>query len=311
MSSWISLRFHWTYEKSLYQRLLKSGIKKVLTSVILLKKGEDSIQDYITIKIHVTNKSEFSFSHCNQNQLSLNAHVLQHHHKNHHQEKEQGDEESAVEFSLELKAFVHNPCSYTWNYNGLNIYNISICYSVSIPEEPENFDGYLTDMKVQCQNRSYDCHKLILSAKSPVFESLLKNNNESVIHIKDFEANIVRAMMNYIYTELISQNISAIRNGLTDLYRIAEKYNIEKLIRECDIKLSRELTPDNLLEMCQFVQSSDMQDSKLRGGIVRFISNRMDEIVKTNYWREIKKNHGDIIVDAMALKFQYDLPQSD
>ena len=69
-------------------------------------------------------------------------------------------------------------------------------------------DKLFTDLKVQCEGQTFDCHKAILASRSPVFLAMFKANMKeketNTVAIDDFKAKVVAEMLNFIYTGNVS-----------------------------------------------------------------------------------------------------------
>jgi len=93
-------------------------------------------------------------------------------------------------------------------------------------------DPKYSDVILQCNDKKFECHKAILGAASSVlsgmFETNMKESNTGLVEIKDFEPEIVHAMIEYIYTNEVNNH-----HDLAQLLYIADKYDIKGLVRSC------------------------------------------------------------------------------
>ncbi|XP_030387317.1 BTB/POZ domain-containing protein 9 [Scaptodrosophila lebanonensis] len=117
-----------------------------------------------------------------------------------------------------------------------------------------------------CEQR-LKCHKLILSAASPVFEAMFYGplqENEPQIEIHDISAEIFKVLIEYIYTGSVDYECLQLE-ACIELYYAAEKYLLDQLIsgsllavthklRFCNILPALELgvcmNLDSLLDVC-------------------------------------------------------------
>ena len=57
------------------------------------------------------------------------------------------------------------------------------------------FDKQFSDIKIQCEGQSFDCHMAILAARSPVFmamfQSDMKEKETLTVNIQDLKAGVV------------------------------------------------------------------------------------------------------------------------
>ena len=95
-------------------------------------------------------------------------------------------------------------------------------------------------------NFKLQVHSLILMAGSKVFRSMLEHDTEekknSIIRIKDFDNDIITAMVDYLYSKKVVDfhSLSLI------LLTIADKYEIEGLIEMCERHLIQTISLDTV-----------------------------------------------------------------
>ena len=110
-------------------------------------------------------------------------------------------------------------------------------------------DSSSSDLTLVCQDGEVKVHRLIMSGRSPVFNSLLKSDMQEktsgAVKIEDFKIDVVRAMVNYIYTARIEDTFDDIVN----LMKIGHKYLINTLVEDCSKMLIKSITVSNVLEL--------------------------------------------------------------
>ncbi|XP_020884817.1 BTB/POZ and MATH domain-containing protein 3 isoform X2 [Arabidopsis lyrata subsp. lyrata] len=128
------------------------------------------------------------------------------------------------------------------------------------------------DIAFQVGDETYKAHKLILAARSPVFRAQffgpIGNNNVDRIVIEDIEASIFKAMLSFIYTDVLpdvheitgSTSASSFTNMIQHLLAAADLYDLARLKILCEVLLCEKLDVDNvattlaLAEQHQFLQ---------------------------------------------------------
>jgi len=106
-----------------------------------------------------------------------------------------------------------------------------------------------SDVVVQCGDKSFDCHKVILASHSPVFKAMLtsnmkeKNNNE--IQIDDIEPEVMTEFLEFIYTGK-SSNLDKFAMRL---FIAADKYQINSLKETCEKILISSIWIDNCISL--------------------------------------------------------------
>merc|ERR1719429_456087 len=109
-----------------------------------------------------------------------------------------------------------------------------------------------TDTVIMVQEQEIRCHKLILSARSPVFRAMLQSDmverQNGVIMIEDAGVEEVEQMIRYMYTAKIDHQYSKVK----ELLVLANKYQVLELVNYCSSRIFESLTEDNALEIGMF-----------------------------------------------------------
>ena len=73
-----------------------------------------------------------------------------------------------------------------------------------------------TDVTLSCGEKEFQCHKLILASRSPVFrtmfEEVMKRKESGKIEIKDEKVEVIEEVLKYIYTGT-APNIDTLGKG--------------------------------------------------------------------------------------------------
>lgn len=100
-------------------------------------------------------------------------------------------------------------------------------------------NNLMSDFKIICEDQEFYVNRAILAFRSPVFRAMLESSmreaKEHKLNIKDFKSTVVELMIRYIYSDEIRTDLS--REELTDLYLIADKYDLENLKKLCSKNL--------------------------------------------------------------------------
>ncbi|KAG8192297.1 hypothetical protein JTE90_002120 [Oedothorax gibbosus] len=114
-----------------------------------------------------------------------------------------------------------------------------------------------SDFTLKVGDEELKVHKLILCARSSVFNTMLncdmKENRNNCLEITDFDTSIVKTMIHYIYcghVQDFSPELSI------KLYSIADKYNLQDLKDIC-VEYILE-NPDSLMDDLQHMYTSQM-----------------------------------------------------
>lgn len=156
-----------------------------------------------------------------------------------------------VEF-LDLKTVLANggePCS-IWSSEG-GIKN-QACQGVLKCLTRMFDDGLHCDVTISTSNGSIGAHRAILSARSPVFESMfihdLREKESSIINIDDMSLDACKALLSYIYGRIDYDEFQSHR---ADLLRASDKYDISDLKEACEESLMEDIDTKNVLGRLQ------------------------------------------------------------
>jgi len=141
-----------------------------------------------------------------------------------------------------------------------------------------------SDVIIKCEGKEFYCHQFILSARSPVFEAMLKTKMKELesgrIVIDDFSKNVVEKMLVYIYGGMVP----IIDKDAKDLLNIAEKYQLQQLKISLGEKLVSILDNDNCIE---YLAVGDLLHvKKLKDAALKYFKQNVNSIVNKENWKE-------------------------
>ena len=182
-------------------------------------------------------------------------------------------------------------------------------------ELSENFANYccskeLSDLQIKCQDKTFDAHQVILSARSPVFKRMLESDmvekNSRVVEIKQLNSNIVEEMLKFIYTGKCKVNDANIDPQIVkQLFEAANMYQLDSLKAFCGDILISSLVPDNALSLLLL---GDMHSAEeLKKHAMGTVINNLKTIRRSDEWKDCIKERPDIsaeITEAMADKLE-------
>ena len=162
------------------------------------------------------------------------------------------------------------------------------------------FQNQLTDFKVECGGKSFDCHKAILAARSPVFLAMfqanMKENETNTVIIDEVQAEVISEMLSFIYTgNISSQDISS--EIVSELLAAADKYQLDHLKNICEDRLCSTLEVANCVE---YLVLGDMyQTFKLKRMALRLVVENMDSITDTDVIKDLFKQKPELALEVM------------
>ena len=155
------------------------------------------------------------------------------------------------------------------------------------------------DMKVICNDKTFQCHKVVLASQSDVFSTMFLNMemNEAKlgeVKIDDFKAETIETLMYYFYNQKV-EDVNLIN---TDLLLVAEKYNISGLLKICSGHLQRILSPENALDVLLTAHLTNQED--LFNAASKFVYKYKGKLAKTTAWIEMKETNPVMINNILS-----------
>ena len=130
-------------------------------------------------------------------------------------------------------------------------------------------DPQFSDVVLLCQGEETRAHRVILSTRSPVFRAMLQSEmSECVtgkIQIADANKDVFEEMMRYMYCAKVDEKFTQFK----ELLILADKYQVDELIKYCGTKMVESLNKDNVLQIGIFAELHNAED--LMKECVKFI----------------------------------------
>ncbi|GFY41895.1 hypothetical protein TNIN_53431 [Trichonephila inaurata madagascariensis] len=159
-------------------------------------------------------------------------------------------------------------------------------------------EDILNDVKFRSPTQTFHAHKVILSARSPVFCAMfttdMKEKIEGCVDVPDLEDDTVHRMLQYVY----SNNLEGLHwESAMKLYAAADKYQIVTLKNKCSSFVKRNLCPSNV---CEVLCLADMHgDSELKRVAQEYVLAQEEDVFSSDEWSEFAKNYPSLAMDAM------------
>ena len=157
-----------------------------------------------------------------------------------------------------------------------------------------------SDLKIRCDGQDFPVHKFIIGARSDVFERMfssrfkINEDDEPILEINDASAQNMKAFLKFLYKdEIKAEDINC------DLLRLADKYNVNRLVNICLKHLQETIDVNNVVEITftAYLISKD----KLLQSASNFIFENRGSIKKCDLWDQITKTHPEIAIKIMDL----------
>uniref|UniRef100_A0A0N5CBE5 BTB domain-containing protein n=1 Tax=Strongyloides papillosus TaxID=174720 RepID=A0A0N5CBE5_STREA len=141
------------------------------------------------------------------------------------------------------------------------------------------------DCIIKVRDSEIGVHKFILASRSEVFCSTLENklteHGSYIIEINDFRLEVVKEMINYLYTGR-SPKIDELA---FEMFEIGKKYKVEGLQLIATGSLLKSLNVENV---CEYLEKSEIHSiGILQDFCIRYIYFKLDEVVFSEKWKKI------------------------
>ncbi|XP_065204215.1 speckle-type POZ protein-like isoform X1 [Planococcus citri] len=107
------------------------------------------------------------------------------------------------------------------------------------------------DVTFVVDGKNFGAHKSILASRSPVFEAMfihdMQENRSNEVNISDIRSEVFDAFLQYMYTDK-TPNCKLV----TELFVVADKYQVEGLQVLCEEIILKELSPGNAIDLLLF-----------------------------------------------------------
>lgn len=161
------------------------------------------------------------------------------------------------------------------------------CTESLVADLQKLLEGDSHDLQLKCENKFIPAHKSILSARSTVFEAMLRNDMQErlsgVVDITDMEFPVLQHFVRYIYCGTLPELTVELACGL---FKAGDKYDVKALVKRCVQFLLKSLTIDTA---CEFLAlADDHSHQEFKESIMTYI---LDKHVPKNYNGWIQFSH--------------------
>ncbi|KAF8771437.1 Speckle-type POZ protein B like protein [Argiope bruennichi] len=157
--------------------------------------------------------------------------------------------------------------------------------------------GTLSDVCLRTGSESFPVHRLILSIFSPVFKAMftkdIQEEDRKYIDIPDVDADTLRLMLSYIYTNTVPSHGW---ERSAQLLIAANKYELVDLEEKCTEFLTSNLTASNCFSILKIADSH--HDQSLQTVVYRFMIKHNTEVFKSDAWKNFKKENFDLAMNT-------------
>ncbi|GBM97274.1 Protein maternal effect lethal 26 [Araneus ventricosus] len=154
------------------------------------------------------------------------------------------------------------------------------------------------DFNLKTETEIFPVHRAILGVRSPVFNAIfshdMKENASRSVDIPDLNADTVRRMLVYIYTDKVC---NILWEDAFDLYIAGDKYQLLNLKERCSFILKSNFFPSNVCQI--LVLADERHDEDLKRAAEDYIVDHDTEIIHLDAWKDIEKNNSNLGIDIL------------
>lgn len=163
-------------------------------------------------------------------------------------------------------------------------------FSLGVDRLVQNFgklldSAWCSDVILKTNDNEFRAHRLILSARSPVFSAMFRHNmtenNTGEVDVSDCSTSGLNVFLQYLYTGVADTLSPA---NVVDLYYIADKYQVDDLKRDCVQYMKMSLSMDNFCDVIAL--SVRHSESDLQNSAIQFFCMNIKRIIKTAEWQK-------------------------
>ena len=160
-----------------------------------------------------------------------------------------------------------------------------------------------SDVRFICRDKKFDCHKIILASRSPVFkdmfESNMKENINGIIVMNDISLEVFESMLKYIYTGE-APKIETYDTFALGLFIAADRFKLVKLKELCEKQLTSQINFENCMNLLALGDKHNA--SSLKTAAMEFASQNMDKLSRME-WQSTLITYPTLFVEVMEMMF--------
>eukprot|EP00898_Chlorokybus_atmophyticus_P006348 jgi/Chlat1/6714/Chrsp50S06427 len=152
--------------------------------------------------------------------------------------------------------------------------------------------GQNTDVVFDVDSEEFRAHKLILCARSPVFQALLnspmREGAEGKVLVEDVKAPVFKALLQYIYSGSLEDSVLSTNTMAQHLLAAADRFALDRLRLMCEAKLCESLdvsTAATTLALAE--QHNAMQ---LRSVCLQFTAQNLGAVMASEGYEHMSKS---------------------
>lgn len=178
-------------------------------------------------------------------------------------------------------------------FNTCSLYEHQSSYQLKL------FDKYksqkYTDLSIMCNGKLFQAHKLVLGSASPVFESLIENQIDSLLTVDDVAPEVFQVLLEFVYTGQVSMDYEKAKA----LLEAADKYKFGDLKNMCLCKIESNINVLTAVEILIIFDKRCNTRRKFKMNVMNFIKSNIVDVISSPAWKEILVKHVDLLEEVL------------
>jgi len=157
-----------------------------------------------------------------------------------------------------------------------------------------------SDLEITCDGEVFNCHQIILSARSPVFHAMFQadmiENHSKKVNVSDVRKAVFSEVLRFIYTGKVSSDDS-LKEQARDILVAANKYQLDLLKKLCEAQLISTLNASNCFDL--LVLGDLHEAAKLKMAALDFVSMNSASLIETDVYKDfLYQQHLDLVFEV-------------
>ena len=162
--------------------------------------------------------------------------------------------------------------------------------------------GDASDIILNCGQRQFHAHRLILRARSPYFKglfaSVMRDANTDCLSIADTEPDVFEQLLLWVYMGEVAEAALQAKDMLEHLIMAANRYECNDLKLLCEANLCEGLSLENVAT--RLVLAEQAQADELKEACLELIKPNAAAIMGTEGWKDVMAAGSELISEVMA-----------
>ena len=138
-----------------------------------------------------------------------------------------------------------------------------------------------TDFKIKCDDRVFDCPRILLAARSIVFRAMLETSTDGegylesktgVVVVEDISPEVMEQLIKYVYTDEVDDKVLEVMAD--KLLQAGHKYEMHGLKDICSRFLAKSIDKENVFELVSMAKLYNLPF--LQAKAIKFIKSSDD-----------------------------------